>query len=73
MFKYKILQVGNVSEGEVCHNYATAWHHAILKAKELMQNNWKAVSTEWLDIKKPLNIILNNNEADILQIVIVRA
>jgi len=73
MFKYKILQVGNVSEGELCHNYATAWLHAVAKAKELILDNWEAVSTEWEDFKKPLNIILNNESAEILQIVIVRA
>jgi hypothetical protein len=72
MFKYKILQVGNESEGELCHNYATAWQQAINLAKKLIDNNWEPYSMEWLDIKKPLNIILNNDNSDILQIVIAR-
>jgi len=72
MFKYKILQVGNVSEGEICHNYATAWAQAVSKAKDLIKDNWEVISVEWEDITKPLNIILNNDDCEILQIVIVR-
>lgn len=72
MFKYKILQVGNESEGQLCHNYATAWQQAVNLAKQFIDNNWEPYSLDWLDIKKPLNIILFAENADILQIVIAR-